>query len=69
MAKVLVIMLGVLRSVSAPNIACSGQVRALPSLEGIQRLRHFLPLGFICQFPHLPLTLAVGRSDKIKQCL
>lgn len=43
----------------APNIARTGQVRALPSLEEIQRLRYFLFLAFICQFPHLPVTLAV----------
>jgi len=45
----------------APNIARTGQVRALPSLEEIQRLRYFLFLAFICQFPHLPVTLAVSR--------
>jgi hypothetical protein len=48
------------------NIACSGQVRALPSLEGIQRLWHFLPSGFICQIPHLPLTLAVSPFFQAK---
>lgn len=31
---------------NAPNIACSGQVLTLPSLEGIQSIRVFLRSGF-----------------------
>ncbi len=43
-----------------PNIVCSGQVRALPTLSGLQPRGRIRFLGFIRQFPHLPLTPAVS---------
>jgi len=48
-----------------PNIVCTGQVRALPSLEGIQRLWPVRLLAFICHIPHLPVKPAVGQASKI----
>jgi hypothetical protein len=52
-----------------PNIVCSGQVRALPTLSGIQPRGRIRFLGFIRQFPHLPLGVwlaLIGKSLKSK---
>jgi integrase len=43
------------------NIVCTGQVRALPALQGILCLWRVRPLAFFYQFPHLPVTPTMGR--------
>ncbi len=45
-----------------PNIVCTGQVRALPTLEWILPRKRVRLLAFFRQFPHLPVKPAVGRS-------
>jgi hypothetical protein len=55
----------VLYLASAPNTACTGQVRAVAHTFGIQpQTADSASGGFVRQFPHLPVTPAVETVEK-----
>ena len=50
-----------LRGQKMPCIVCTGQVRAMPTLEGIQPRKRVLLLAFFRQIPHLPVKPASSQ--------